>query len=838
MPTPHEDPYRLPSIVRPSAYRLRIEPDLDAAAFTGTVEIDIEVLEATEVIVMNAVDLVLEPPVVRGAAGESSGAVEIDESTERAILTFPAPLDLGSHVLSIGFKGVLNDDLRGFYRSTFTDVEGTAHTIATTQFEATDARRAFPCFDEPAFKATFDVTLVVDGALGAFSNSRIVHEAKLGDGRREVSFAPTMTMSTYLVAFIVGPFEATPPIVVDGVPVAVVFPPGKGHLADFALDVGAFSLHFFKEYFDIPYPGDKVDLVGIPDFAYGAMENLGCVTFREAELLIDPATGSQNQLARIAMVIAHELAHMWFGDLVTMEWWEGLWLNEAFATYMQYVCIDAYKPGWQMWVRFSAEREVGLMIDGLHSTRSIEFPVHAAADAIQMADPITYQKGSSVLKMLETYLGAETFRDGIRRYLRDHAYSNTATGDLWAALEAESNEPVGEIMHSWIYQGGHPIVTVRDGTLSQKPYVLGAPDGPSSIGGPWKVPVRSRPLGGGAADRQLLTEPAALVTPQPAVVNAGGTGFYRTSYEPAQLAAIVRRLDQLSEIERAVLLQDTWALVRAGDRSVTDMLALASGLGTQVEPSCWDAVDRMLEFLDRAVSSDERALLEDRTRALLGPIFATLGWEPAAGEDERAQVLRATLVRRLGTTGADPAIRAEAASRFDSGVVDGDLADAIVAVVNSMRRPGDFEEMRQRFQDAKDPQTEERYRQGLAGVADEALCLQLLATCLDDFRMQDGPIIIARLEANPIGGRAVWEQVAVRWDELIERIPPPMHIALGLGLTAQVTDSAFAARVAAFHRAHPLDAGQKRIDQALEYLIASARLAERERPTLASTLGG
>jgi puromycin-sensitive aminopeptidase len=823
--------------VVPSAYRLRLEPDLANATFRGTAEIDLEVTEATQAIVLNAAALELDAPTLRGDRGDSTGAVTVDAELERATLTFGGPVDPGHYVLAIGFTGVLNDELRGFYRSTFTGADGTLHTIATTQFEATDARRAFPCFDEPALKATFDVTLVVPSDLGAYSNARIVADATLADGRREVTFARTMKMSTYLVAFVVGPFESTPPIDVDGVPLAVVYPPGKGHLAAFALDIGAFSLRFFKEYFGVAYPGDKVDLVGVPDFAYGAMENLGCVTFREAELLIDPATASQNQLVRIAMVVAHELAHMWFGDLVTMAWWEGIWLNEAFATYMQYVCTDAYRPAWKMWVRFSDEREVGLMIDGLHSTRSIEFPVNAPSEAMAMADPITYQKGGSVLKMLETYLGADTFRDGIRRYLGEHAYANTVTTDLWAALEAVSGEPVGEIMDSWIFQGGHPVVTVGDGTIAQSPFVLSPAVGPSSIGGPWRVPVRSRPLDGGPTQRQLLDAPsAALASTQPAFVNAGGAGFYRTSYEPAQLAAVVANLGVLSEVERAVLLGDTWALARAGERSIADMLALAAGLGTEVEPSCWDAVDRTLDFLDRAVAGEDRPALAARTAALLGPVFARLGWDAAAGEDERAQVLRATLVRRLGTTGEDPAVRTEAAARFDSGVVEGDLADAIVAVVNRMRRPGDFEEMRRRFHDAKDPQTEERYRQGLAGVADEALCLQLFDTCFDEFRMQDAPIVIARLMGNRVGGRAVWEAVSTKWDELLARIPEPMQFVLAVGLIFQVTDAPYAERVVAFHRGHTLGPNQPRVEQALEYLVASARLADRERPTLGATL--
>ena len=832
------DPYRLPTTVVPDAYRLRIEPDLQAARFAGSVEIDVDVAEATDTVTLNAVDLELDDPVAapEGRAPMTGGG-ERDAAHERATLRFPAPLGAGRHVLRIGFRGTLNDELVGFYRSTFVDESGTTHTIATTQFEATDARRAFPCFDEPTFKATFAVTLVVPAGLTSVSNGAITSEASLDDGRREVRFATTMRMSTYLVAFVVGPFESTAPIDVGGVPIAVVHPPGKGDLTAFALEIGAFSLRFFEEYFGLPYPGDKVDLVGIPDFAYGAMENLGCVTFREMELLVDPQTASQNELIRIATVVAHELAHMWFGDLVTMAWWEGLWLNEAFATYMCYVCCDAFRPEWKMWVRFSGERELGLMVDVLHSTRSIEFPVRAPQEAMAMADPITYQKGSSVLKMLEAYLGEDVFRDGIRHYLRTHRYANTVTRDLWDALEAVSGVPVGEIMHTWIFQGGHPVVMVDGRSLSQRPCTLGPPDGPSSIGGPWIVPVRARSLGGGEPTSQILRDaPIELAAAQPAIVNAGGAGFYRTSYGDAQLASIAGRFDELSENERAVIVGDTLALARTGERTLADVLVLARRLGTAVDPACWDVVDRALDFLARMVDEADRPALAGTTRELLGPMFSYLGWEPRAGEDERAQLIRATLLRRLGTTGKDQAVRDEATARFDSGVVEGDLAQAIVDVVASLVRPGDYDEMLRRLREAKDPLTEERYRQGIAATADTATCLHTLDGAFDLFRMQDAPIVVARLTFNPVAGRAVWEAVTERWDALIEKVPMHMHFVLALGLSAMVEDEPFARRAAAFHRAHPLAAAQIRVDQALEMLLSSARMAERERPRLATTL--
>jgi puromycin-sensitive aminopeptidase len=833
------DPYRLPTSVVPTAYRIRLEPDLDAARFAGTVEIDVELLEAASEVTLNAVALEVAAASVRADGGaELAGAIALDEEHDRVTVRFATELPVGPHTLSLTFNGYLNDLLVGFYRSSYTDDAGESRTIATTQFEATDARRAFPCFDEPAFKATFEVTLVVPDGLSAFSNSPILTETVLEDGRREVVFGRTMKMSTYLVASVVGPFESTPPVDVDGVPLAVVTPRGRGgeDLTSFALEVGAFALRFFTEYFGIPYPGDKVDLVAVPDFAYGAMENLGCVTFRETALLVDPLKASQNEQVRVAMVIAHELAHMWFGDLVTMAWWEGIWLNEAFATFMQYVCCDAFRPEWKTWVRFSAEREVGLSIDGLHATRPIEFPVHSPADAAAMVDAITYQKGGSVLKMMEQYLGAEVFRDGIRHYLAAHAYSNTVTRDLWASLEAVSGQPVGEIMDTWILQGGHPTVTVSEHALSQRPFMFAPPEGPSAIGSSWKVPVLSRTLGGGELARQLLEDPAPLAVGQPALVNAGGTGVYRTSYETKQLAAIASRLGELTEVERAVLLGDTWALARAGDRSVADMLTLVSGLGTDVEPATWEVADQLFDFLSRTVTDSDRPLLEAKVRALLGPVFAHFGWDAADGEDDRAQIVRSVLIRRLGTTGADEAVRSEAAARFDAGVVEGDLADSIVTVVAAMNRPGDRDEMLRRFREAKDPQTEERYRLGITAFPDEALCLRTFEESFELFRSQDVPVVIVRLMANRVGGRAVWDAVTEQWNQLMERIPPVMQFALGMGLSFQVTDEEFLQRVQEFHAAHPLPAGQQRIDQSLERLATSVRFADRERQGLAVVL--
>mgnify|MGYP003693748439 CR=1 FL=1 len=427
--------------------------------------------------------------------------------------------------------------------------------MAATQFEATDARRAFPCWDEPAFKAVFAVTLVIDPKLTAVSNTSIVGE-RVERGRKIVTFADTMKMSTYLVAFVVGELEATDAVMVGRAPVRVWCVPGKRHLAAFGHEIGVASLRFFEEYYGLPYPSDKLDLLAIPDFAAGAMENLGAITFRETALLVDRSAASHAELERVADVVAHENAHMWFGDLVTMTWWNGIWLNEAFATFMEILAVDAWKPEWQRWTTFGVSRAAALSVDGLHSTRPIEFRVEAPRDADAMFDVLTYEKGASVLRMLEQYLGATVFRDGVREYLRRHAYANAETGDLWAALGRAANQPIPEVMDAWIFQPGYPLVSARlDGNqlvLSQQrftylPEPLPGLDALAAhiSGGRCRCRSASTPRGAhrrsGGSSR--AAKPASRLPngSNPCLVNDGGHGFYRVRYSGELLGAPPRR---------------------------------------------------------------------------------------------------------------------------------------------------------------------------------------------------------------------------------------------------------------------------------------------------------
>jgi puromycin-sensitive aminopeptidase len=812
------NPYRLNRDVVPSAYRIFLTPDLDGATFAGRVEIDVDVLQSVSQFTLHAIELALGAATLStGATSTRSAEPTFDETYETATFRFDNQLPVGRATIELAFTGILNDQLHGFYRSTFTDTSGTTHVIATTQFEHSDARRAFPCWDEPSFKATYQVNLTVPSHLAAYSNSPEISNTELGNGQRTVSYAPTMKMSTYLVAFIVGPFEETATVDVDGTPLRVVFPIGKGHLAALALESGAFALRFFAEYFDIAYPGDKLDMVAIPDFAFGAMENLGCVTYRETALLVDPASASLAEMQRVVEVVAHEIAHMWFGDLVTMEWWEGIWLNEAFATFMQILCTNAMRPQWKMWVGFGVDRDAALQIDGLHSTRPIEYEVISPDDTRGMFDLLTYEKGGSVLRMLEQYLGEATFRDGIRHYLKKHSYANTITTDLWDALEETSGQPVRAMMNTWILQGGHPLVTLENGELHQQPFMYGPATGASAIGSSWLVPVLTRSLHGGPTSRHLLgDEPVKVTDEAPVVLNAGGSGVFRSRYGAEELRALADHIAELEELERATLVADSWASLFAGHITWDAFLAIANGLGDQDEPTPWGTVAAAFDFANRALSLEQRRTLVGQIRALFTKQFDRLGWDAASGESELTPQLRAIVIGALGTIGEEQAIRDEAVRRFEANTMDGDLARTILRIVATQNRPGDFDVFLERYRSAQTPQEEQRYQWGLAEFPDEQLALRAAEMCFSEFRNQDSAIVLGLLSRNAETGPLVWKFLTSRWDEAMEKFPLNSHSRLAMGIPTFFRDEAFANEVEAFHTTHPIGGEQRTVQQQIE----------------------
>ena len=846
------DPYRLPRSVRPTRYDLRLEPDLTTLTFTGDETVTLEVKEATAEIVLNAVDLAFGDATVTNARGESlRGTPIVDEAAERCRITFASSIAPGTWRLRLTFTGILNDKLRGFYRSSYKDPSGEPRLMAATQFEATDARRAFPSWDEPAFKAVFAVTLVIDPKLTAVSNTSIVSE-RAERGRKVVTFADTMKMSTYLVAFVVGELEATDAVLVGRTPVRVWCVPGKRHLAAFGHEIGVASLRFFEDYYGLPYPSDKLDLLAIPDFAAGAMENLGAITFRETALLVDARAASHSELERVADVVAHENAHMWFGDLVTMTWWNGIWLNEAFATFMEILAVDAWKPEWQRWTTFGVSRAAALSVDGLHSTRPIEFHVEAPRDADAMFDVLTYEKGASVLRMLEQYLGTSVFRDGVREYLRRHAYDNAETGDLWAALGRAANQPIPEVMDAWIFKPGYPLVSARlEGgqlVLSQQRFNYLPEPLPGSTPAPknqlWQVPVQVRLSAAGRAlsERRLLAG-ADLRVPVPerldaVLVNEGGHGFYRVRYSGELLERLLGKLDTLAGIERFNLVNDAWAVTVAGHMTLTDYLDLTARFRGERDRNVWSVLLASFAMLNRIVAPADRPRLAALVRDRVAPAFADLGWTPKSGEDELTRQLRGDLVRALGVLGDDRAIQARAAELYARSAADLDpnVLPAIIGVLAHAGETARYDEFLKKFQSAATPQEEQRYLYALAAFRQRDLLTQTLARTINgEFRTQDAPFVARSLLTSVHGRELAWEFVKSNWDTMERQYPKAGLRRLAEGVVGLATPELERDVHAFFHVRKP-EFGGKTLEQYLEQLRIAVRLRERESAALATYL--
>lgn len=825
------NPYRLPRTVVPRRYELRLEPDLEAFTFAGTASVDVDILEPVGEIILNAVDLEITGGDLDGTA---LAGIDYDAEHERAVLRLAEPASPGAARLNLSFSGTLNDQLRGFYRSTFTDADGDERVIATTQFESTNARQAFPCWDEPDFKAVFEVTLVVPDGLLAISSGAETDSRPTDHGRRAVAFAPTMEMSTYLLAFVVGPLEATDPVDVNGTPLRIVHPIGKGHLTEFALDAGAFTLGFFEDYFAIDYPGDKLDLVAVPDFAFGAMENMGCVTFREVLLLLDPDSSTQHERQTAVDVIAHELAHMWFGNLVTMKWWNGIWLKEAFATFCEMLAVDAYRPDWKRWLSFGLSRAAAFDVDALAATRAIEYPVVSPDDAEGMYDLLTYEKGAAAVRMLEQFLGADAFRNGVRHYLRRHSYANTETHDLWDALTESTGEPARDVMDSWIFQGGHPVVTAAAGddgaiTLSQERFRYdGQPDDSR-----WQVPVVVA-VGTDAesrTERLVLEDPAVLDAGDSGwvMVNAGANGFYRVAYEDGLLDRLLSDGGpELDPLQRYVLVDDQWALTVADRLGVAGYLAFAERIAAAEDDlAVWRRLAGTLGSLDHMVSSDGRAGLQARVRNLVGPALDRVGWELARGEDDRTGELRGVLVRTLALCGGDAGAIARCRELLAAESVDPALAAAAIAVVAATGNQADYEEIRQRFQNSPTPQLELRYLMALTAFNDSELMNRTLAAALDGtVRSQDAGFVVRGCLENRDFGPQAWAFTAEHWDDINRRLPSQAIPRMLSGISALSTPE-LATDVRTFLEAHPIPQGPLIIAQHLERLNVNVGLRAR-----------
>ena len=837
-----DNPYRLPRHAVPHHYDIHLEPDLETLTFTGSVGVDLEVVEESDHLVLNAAELEVKSASV--ADGPPVAEIIHDSESQRVTLRLGSPIEPGSYRLEMEHTGTINDQLRGMYRAVYKDASGVEHTIATTQCQSTDARRIFPHWDEPDFKATFQATMVVADGLEAYSNASEISREPMADGRVKFSFAKTMKMSSYLLAFIVGPFEATEPVDVMGTPTRIIVPKGNLHLTEVAMENAIFCFEYLSDYYDIPYPGDKLDHIAIPDFAAGAMENVGLITYRDPYLVIDRDKASQAELERSVDVIGHEIAHQWFGNLVTMAWWEGAWLNEAFASFMEMKATDAMHPEWKRWLTF-ANLEVpwAMATDQLASTRPIEFTVNSPAEVDEMFDAITYGKGCAVLHMIEEFMGVENFRTGVGNYLRKHEYANTVTTDLWEGLDSASEWPIGEIMNTWVFQKGFPRIDAEkvDGgiRLSQRRFLVIPDETDSTI---WKVPIQLRGSADGKPfEMKILLEEDETVVPIEGnldwmVTNAGGYGFYRSHYSEELFESLLSRAADLEPIERYTLLSDTIAFVRCGQVSADAFLDLVGNFGDETEAAIWSVIIGGLGLLEHhALDERARESFEAFVRGLVGPVIDRLGWEPSPDDSDLDRKLRGDLIVAMGNLGQDEHTIEKARGLVEK-LLSGDRIDPEVgtAALTVYARHGADEEyatLWKTYQEAVTPLDQVRYLRAVAGVVEEDLARTTLQKVLDgEIKTQDGFWVFARLLMGK-AGPAVWNQAAENWDRLVEVMPGMTRHRIAEGISA-LSKPEVAATVKGFLAEHPVEEAAQAIQQNLEKLDANVKLRERETPTV------
>jgi puromycin-sensitive aminopeptidase len=834
--------FRLAPDVRPVEYDLHLAPDLEAGTFRGEVAITVTLAKPRRDVRLHAADLAITRASARTDAGEIAARASLQKHDETVTLVFARPLPAGTATLALAFEGKLNQHLRGFYAACAND-----RPYAFTQCETADARRILPCFDEPAFKARWRVAVTAATSDTVLGNAPVLREEPAGDGRRTVHLAPTPPLSSYLLAVAVGPLEATAPRACGTTPVRVWHVPGKAHLAEFGLEAGVEALRRLEDYFGLPYPYEKLDLVAVPDFEAGAMENAGAVFFRETLLLLDPATVSIAERKRAAEVIAHELAHMWYGDLVTMAWWDDLWLNEAFATWMAYRVVDEWKPAWRMWQGFEHDRAGALALDALANTHPIYAPVASVAQATENFDLITYEKGAAVVRMIEHYLGADTFRDGVRRYMERHREGNAVAADLWRALAEASGKDVARVAQAWIAQPGFPLVSIdatKSVTIRQERFFADPKIPAGKRRARWPVPLVAK-LPGGRLERTLAEKPSQTITiagerPEWIFGNASAGGFYRVRHDAATRAALLANLSSLTAVERLALAGDQWALVRAGKADVESFLDVVDALGEETDYDVLDGITGPLGFIDEQIAGDGTPLQAAFRRwlpARFGPAFDRLGWRADAGERDDVRLRRASLLRIVGGIAEAPEVMNDAGRHLerylaDRSALEPNLADPVVHLAARTGSHGRYRRYRDVVEVARTPQERRRFLLALASFRHpDAIRETLDATLTTEIPTQDVAFIFMRMFANPAGRERAWSFLTRKWTALRKRIPPLMLARL-VEATPQLREPRFAREVRAFFAKHPLPEAARATKQALEIFRLNAELRQRARPGL------
>ncbi|XP_074598352.1 puromycin-sensitive aminopeptidase-like isoform X2 [Brevipalpus obovatus] len=787
---------RLPTSVIPSLYDITIKSDLNSFLFTGSERVTVKIIEAVDRIVLNVDDVAIERAVYIADGSETNGRVVIDTEAEIAIIFFQQNIHPGSGILTLWFNGKIRDDMKGFYRCKYTNSEtGEEKFSACTQFASTYARKAFPCWDEPAIKAHFRLTIIVPKDMVALSNTNIVSENPFKDdpSLKVVQFAETPRMSTYLLAYLFGEYDYLETKTNTGVSIKVFTPIGKKEQGMFSLRMAERSLEFYEQYFNVPYPLEKLDHIGVSDFLYAAMENWGLILYRESRFLFDPENSSNITKIDIATVVAHETAHQWFGNLVTMEWWTHLWLNEGFASFMQYLATDRIHPEFDIWSEFVSRLSMeAFRLDSLHNTHSIEIPVGHPSEVESIFDAISYNKGAAIIRMCHSWIGDEAFRQGMYSYLTKFAYKNAVTEDLWRELEEISKKPVQKMMSTWTKQRGHPIVFVsarNDGnkrilTLSQERFTFDGLLDDEEKQMLWEIPISVvTPDDPGSPRVSTLMETKSMEIELDDLnshdwvkINSNALGFYRVCYASDMVElikpAIVEK--RIGPVDRLQIISDLFAASMAGKTSTVDFLKTLSSYKQEEDYVTWAAIDTDFGKLSSLISYTKfQSKFAEFGLKLYAHIFGKLGFDSSSDDKHTDNLLRTIVLGRLVSLGDDNVIK-EAKKRFvdhlNGKVMSPDLRENVYRAIAKFGSDEDFDKLFELYD--KESLVEEKLRlaRAAAAASQPARVQRLLDFSLSNkVRSQDFCGLILSTLCSEESANLAWEFYCKNVDEIRRR---------------------------------------------------------------------
>jgi aminopeptidase N len=829
-------PGKLPKEVVPEEYAIRIAPDLKKFAFTGSETVKLNVRQPVRRLVLNALEIKITGASLDGKPLPAS-ALKLDPKQETLTIALAAELPAGPHSLDLNFTGKINQQGQGLYYAPYQE-EGTGakKIMLGTQFEATDARRFFPCWDEPSFRARFQLTVVVPENFTAVSNMPVEKTTTVAGGK-EIRFAATPPMSSYLNVLCAGELEPLSARL-KNVDHAVVTTKNKAVMGRYALDSSQQILTYYNEYFGVPYPLPKLDHIAVPGGFGGAMENWGGITYYESRLLFDPANSSAETRQGIYEVIAHEMAHMWFGDLVTMAWWDNLWLNEGFASWMGTKCTAKFNPDWEVWQSKNAPRdptrrhgigkESAMEGDARSTTHPIQQPIATEAEASSAFDDITYRKGMSFITMLESFLGEEVFRDGIRKYMAAHKLSNTTTVDLWISLSEASGKPVSEIAAAWTEQPGFPVVNVtRDPsgkiTLTQERFTVHFPKAPPLE---WKIPLTYSIAAGAAPVSLLMTSKTVDLPDIPAdravKLNVAGAGNYRVQYDDASWKLLLAHLPKLNSADRVNLLSDAWALVQAARAPLSLYLDLAEKLPTKDELAEREQIMHVFDFINRLLAGEpQRPDFQKYARSILRPSFEQVGWEPKRGEPTKIALLRGSLINALGDLN-DEEVVAGSRERFQKYLSDPnslapDLRPHVFAVVGRYADEATWNKFHELGMKTTSIEEKQNYYDALACALDLKLAARSLEISLgDEVPTSRAIYLVAKVARQSERPDLAWQFAKAHMKQLLAKTDALAANSYAPGLFTFFADAARIAELERYAKSDLPPAAAKAVAKAID----------------------